>query len=371
MMLAVAFPSTVRLILETINRVYRTLLMLPPQASSFARRIDSLQYFEVTIYTIIAIAYVGTGTFFILRYRRRPGHEVGEPVQGTGLTAVVAIGLFVLFLVFWMFGYWQFRTLRAEPAGSTDVYVIAKQWTWEFDYPTGRGSVAVLYVPVNRPIRLLLTSRDVIHSFFVPAFRLKQDAVPGTYTTAWFEATQVGVFPLMCSQLCGPGHPRMTGQVAVLGPEAFEQWSRGDDVAASVGATSFVDVGRRTAATMGCLRCHTIDGQRHIGPTWLGLYGSTQPLTDGTDVRADEAYLTASMMDPMAKIVRGYAPVMPSYQGLLTPADTAALVEYIKSLRRPSTPPVVTPPPAATIPAIPVPPSGSASGSSASGGSRR
>jgi cytochrome c oxidase subunit 2 len=329
-------PHALHIVFDTVNRVYRLLLLLPPQASTLARRIDGLHYLEITIFTLIAIAYYGVAVWFLVRYRARPGRDHGPLIQAPVLIGMWGGGLFAVFTLLWLIGQWEFRQIRTAPANAVDVYVTAKQWMWEFAYTDGGSSVGVLYVPVNQPVRLLLTSRDVIHSFFVPAFRLKQDAVPGTYTTLWFDATQTGTYPIECTQMCGPGHSTMLAQVAVLSREDYDRW-RADEASPAIDSdgASPVEAGRRAAADFGCLKCHTIDGQPHIGPTWLGLYGSQEQLQNGERVIVDPAYITESMMDPTAKIVAGFPPIMPSFQGIVTPADTAALIEYMKSLGDP------------------------------------
>jgi cytochrome c oxidase subunit 2 len=209
---------------------------------------------------------------------------------------------------------------------------------------------ATLTVPAHRPVRLLMTSRDVIHSFFVPEFRIKQDVVPGRYTETWFEATKAGRYRVYCTEYCGTWHSQMVGEVVVLNPSEFDTWldrarqGIADRVDVSGGAEfgreafrgDLATHGRRLAAVHGCLKCHTVDGVPHIGPTWVDLYRRRTQLQSGDMIVADEAYLTESMMDPYAKLVKGYAQVMPSFRGKLSAPDTAAIVEFIKSLRRDS-----------------------------------
>jgi cytochrome c oxidase subunit 2 len=214
---------------------------------------------------------------------------------------------------------------------------------WKFSYPQGPSSLSVLRVPKGKPVRLLITSRDVVHSFFVPDFRVKQDAVPGRYTQLWFEATELGPHPLECAEYCGLQHSRMLGTVEVMPPEDFQRWiesqTRGladrQDATPPQSRMALRAMGQKVAVSEGCMRCHSVDGTPHIGPTWLDLYGRTETLSTGEKVLADEAYLTQSMMNPAAKIVAGFQPVMPSFQGRLDPEQTAALLEYIKSLKSP------------------------------------
>jgi cytochrome c oxidase subunit 2 len=225
-----------------------------------------------------------------------------------------------------------------------DVYVQGKKWMWKFAYPGGPNGMDVLRVPAGRPVRLLITSRDVIHSFYVPDFRIKQDAVPGRYSQTWFNAPAPGRHQVLCAEYCGLGHSAMLAEVLVMPPEEFEAWraeARRSTVVAAQDSpedrvdprTSLPEQGRRLSAEYGCFKCHTVDGTRHIGPTWLDLYRKPEKLKDGKSVIADEAYLTESMMDPAAKLVAGYENVMPTFQGRIPGPEIAAIVEFIKSLR--------------------------------------
>jgi cytochrome c oxidase subunit 2 len=251
----------------------------------------------------------------------------------------------VLFLTWFFFGYRDFVWLHDPPADALDIYVTGKKWMWKFSYPDGPNAVDVLRVPAHRPVRLLITSRDVIHSFFMPAMRIKQDAVPGRYTETWFEATKPGIYPVFCAEYCGLNHSTMVGRMVVMKPEDYDTWmteerrqtyaARADqDFVDGEGRGTMVQQGERLALEKGCGRCHTVDGSSHLGPTWTDMYRSEVKLVTGKTVIADEAYLTRSMMDPLADVVAGYAPMMPSYQGQLTDGEAAALVEYIKSLAK-------------------------------------
>lgn len=340
-------PSGTRDFLGWLNDVLRRALFLPEQASTYARGIDSLHYLEITTMFGMALLIALAVGFFLLRYRRKAGvpHQTPRITAPAWLELSVLGGLLTVFVIFWRIGFSQFIATRDAPPESVEVYVTAKQWMWKFAYADGPSSAGVLYVPAGRPVKLILTSRDVVHSFFVPAFRLKQDAVPGMFTTVWFEAKQPGRYRVMCAELCGVGHSVMGGEVVALDASDYDRWVEGEAVAPSdrresiagadslpVSAFPLSERGERVAAEQGCLSCHTSDGRPHIGPTWLGLYRS-RVRTDQGEVVANEAYLTESMMDPQARIVTGYAPVMPTYQGRIAPADVAALLEYIKSLR--------------------------------------
>jgi cytochrome c oxidase subunit 2 len=346
-----------------VNEFLRRVLFLPRQASSVARELDYLHYFVIGVTMAGATLVALVAAYFILRYRHRadakpaPTTPAGAPLPP--LMAfwfeLAVIGLLaLLFVGWWVIGFRQFVRLEVPPKEAMEVYVTGKQWMWAFAYPNGRTSNAVLYVPARRPVKLLLSSRDVIHSFFVPDFRVKKDVIPGRMTSLWFEALEPGVYPVYCTEYCGEGHSTMRAQVIVLSDEDYlaqlEQLPRLD-----IGGPSYVEpatlgrldaqmlslaqMGERVAVMKGCMRCHTADGAPHIGPTWAGEYRSTISLADGSSIVADEAYLTESMMDPRARVRAGFRPVMPSYQGLLSAGETGALVEYIRylSTRSPET----------------------------------
>jgi cytochrome c oxidase subunit II len=323
-----------------MNELLRRVLQLPPQSSSVARRIDTLHY-TVILATLAGVALVAAVTLaFAVRYRQRgPTPPLTERLQPPGwLEAGVVGGLLALFCGWWVVGFRQYRTLQTPPADAMPIYVTAKQWMWEFADPAGPTAINVLTVPVGRPIKLIMTSRDVIHGFYVPAFRIKQDVVPGRALTTWFEAIEPGTFDILCTQYCGTRHAEMRAQVVALAAADYARWldaaraplalpgAKGD-------GQGLAARGQQVAAAHGCLRCHSSDGSPFIGPTWAHAFGGQRRLTDGTLRTIDEAYLTESMMDPGAAIAAGFPPVMPSYQGTLSPADTAAILEYIRALR--------------------------------------
>ncbi|MFT3773136.1 MAG: cytochrome c oxidase subunit II [Minicystis sp.] len=341
-----------------MNEFLRRMLFLPPQDSTVAYDLDWLHYFVILTTMAGAVLVTLVGGYFLLRYRLR-APESGRPNVDAGTQAhflweaSAIVGLIGLFLVWWFIGVKQFMRIRVAPENAMDIYVTAKKWMWKFAYPEGTRSVGTLYVPAGRPVRLIMTSRDVIHSFFVPSFRVKQDVLPGRYTTLWFQAISPGTYEILCTEYCGTGHSTMRGEVVALSPEDYARWAGSTqpthpklappryeapamgrpDAAMPRQELSLVSMGERIAGEQGCLRCHTLDGTPHIGPTWAGLYRAEIPIEGGRPVVADEAYLTESMMDPAAKIHRGFQAVMPSYLGKLDGPEIAAIVELIRSLR--------------------------------------
>lgn len=349
----------------------RRILFLPQGASSIALEIDLLHALVITITMIGSTGVFLAALWSMWRYHRSAGHLTTTPIHASFAFEATSIGgLFALFILWWVIGYEQYQGMRVPPRDAIEIHVVAKQWMWQFADESGRRSQSVIVVPRGQPVRLSTTSRDVIHSFFVPAFRVKQDVLPGIYTELWFRAEEVGTFPIFCTEYCGLSHSRMRGSVVVLEPWDYARYLEGAAVPSVIAASGnappapvddLVAVGESVAARMGCLGCHTVTGEPHIAPSWRGLYGSTVELEGGGRVRADDAYLTESMMAPERQVVRGYPDVMPSYRGILDASQTAALVEYIRSLRVPAR----EPPPVALPEVVPV------EGAPAEGSARR
>jgi cytochrome c oxidase subunit 2 len=341
-----------------VNEMMRRLLVLPEQASTVASQIDALHYLVITITMIGATGVALVTLYWIVKHRARPerGEDIEHDVEMRSVRGPLSLkvelfgfgGLLTLFVFFWVIGFRQYVYLAAPPPDSMTVYVTGKQWMWSFAYPNGGGSVGVLYVPVGRPVKLVMTSRDVIHSFFVPAFRVKHDVIPGRSTTLWFEVKHPGRYPIYCAEYCGANHSTMRAEVVALADADYERQMSGIEPAQIASAdvplppyepgrtgppVLLARVGERVAAERGCFRCHTPDGTPHIGPTFAGLYGARIELEGAAPVIADDQYLTSSMMDPGAQIHAGFKNVMPSYQGVLTAPEVGALVEFIRSLR--------------------------------------
>jgi cytochrome c oxidase subunit 2 len=368
-------------ILAKITTIYRKILNLPEQGSTIAPAIDYLHFLEITVMNAVALLIASVVIYCVIRFRRRPG---AEPTPHVRPPVIAELGLYVflfsLFTFFWVVGFRQFIRMLEAPADAVDIYVVGKQWMWKFSYPEGPASVGVLYVPAGRAVRLHLTSRDVIHSFFVPEFRIKRDAVPGMYTTIWFQANAPGVYLGLCAEMCGVGHSQMRAGVVALRPEEYDLWLRnraplpaelpgrvppyGEEPTLLEGQQRMAVLGRDVAARHGCLKCHSIDGSDHIGPTWYNLYGAWETMADGTLQHVDEAYITKYIMDPNFKRVAGFEPIMPSFMGQITPGEIAAIIEYMKALstapeqrhgnpifRGPTLAPFRPPPGADTIPA--------------------
>ena len=313
----------------------RWLLFLPVGASTFADSVDSLHAAVISVTMLLSFGIAAFCLLYVMRYRRRKDGVLTKRMVVTNRAEKLIIGTTLgSFLFFWFLGFAQYVKIETPPADAMEIRVTAKQWMWKFSYPDGRRSVAVLTVPAGRPVKLVMTSRDVIHSFYVPAFRIKQDVLPGRFVTAWFEATTPGTYDLYCTEYCGLSHSNMLGSVRVLSPSDYARWlatapqqtdEEGDLVAR----------GAQLAVTKQCIACHTTNDEHPNGPSWRGLFGSEVPLLGGRRVVADEEYLTRSMMDPNVEIHEGYQATMPTYRGVLSASEAAALVAYIESLAPP------------------------------------
>jgi len=298
----------------------------PARASTGAGNVDALYIFLVLLASFMSVAIFTFIVVFALRYRRRRGIQA-EQIEGSNALeitwSVVPLGIFMAIFLWGAVIYFQERT---PPRGATEVYVVAKQWMWKLEHEEGQREINELHVPVGRDVKLIMTSQDVIHSFYVPAFRIKQDVLPGRYTTFWFRATKPGVYHLFCAEYCGTQHSGMIGQVVVMEPAQYEAWLSG-----GVTSGSLAQNGETIFQQLGCPTCHRQDTQGR-GPNLVGVFGKPVLLEDGRTVVADENYVRESILSPSAKVVKGFKPIMPVFQGLVSEEQLSALVAYIKSL---------------------------------------
>ncbi len=310
----------------------------PRAASSYAGEVDVLFLALLALCFLVAASVFGTILFFCIRYRE--GSTVprtASPDTKTSLEiAWMAVPL-ILFLALFAWAGWLFLKMYTPPRDATPIYVTGKQWMWKIEYQDGRREINTLHVPLDQDIVLTMTSEDVIHSFFVPAFRVKKDVVPGRYTQLWFRATRPGSYRLFCSQYCGADHATMTGWVVVMGPSDYQAWLEGADgipPLSSGGAAcpNLASQGGRLFHQFGCAGCHDVNSTIRA-PQLEGLYGRPVPLSDGTVVTADDQYLRDSILLPNKQIVAGFAPIMPTFEGRLTEEQVNQLVAYLRSLR--------------------------------------
>ena len=297
----------------------------PDRASTIASQVDALYIYLLLVAGFMtALIFIAVAVLAI-KYRRRPGREA-EPIEGSTLLELAwsVIPLFVM-LTFFVWGAILFFQERTPPANATEVYVVAKQWMWKLEHIEGQREINELHVPTGENIKLIMTSQDVIHSFYIPAFRLKQDVLPGRYTTLWFKATKPGRYHLFCAEYCGTNHSGMGGDIVVMAPQDYAQWMAGGP------AAPLQETGKGLFAELGCATCHRSDVQGR-GPNLQGIYNKPVLLEDGRTVIADEDYVRESILNPTAKIVSGFKPVMPTFQGIVSEEQLNALVAYIKSL---------------------------------------
>lgn len=300
--------------------------LFPEQASKLAFHVDALYFFilAVTIFftTLVAVLIL----IFGIKYRHDK-HPVPHQIEGSVPLEIFwsAVPLGIAMVIF-TWGAVLFVQQNRPPRGSLDVYGIGKQWMWKFQHPGGQREINELHVPVGRPVRVTLISQDVLHGFYVPAFRTQMEAIPGRYTTTWFEPSKPGTYHLFCTEYCGTKHNGMVGEVIVMEAGDYEQWLRGTGAFGSL-ATE----GQKVFARMGCVTCHRGDNDAR-GPNLFRLYGTQVRLQGGQRVLADEAYIRESVLNPSSKIVYGYQNIMPTFQGQLNEEELIELVEYVKSL---------------------------------------
>ena len=300
---------------------------LPESASTLSPELDALFYFVYWLSVAIFLAVTFAVIYFAVEYRRRDENEVPPIVhENKALEAAWIVIPTILVLIVFTWGFRSYLKLNTPPPNSYEINVTAKQWLWEFTYPNGKTSTGEMHVPVDRPIRVVMNSTDVLHSFFVPAFRVKQDIIPNRYTSVWFEATDVGEHDIFCTEYCGTQHSGMLGKVIVESASAFNTWVNTSD---SENMTP-VEYGAVLYQQQTCVACHSLDGSRKVGPSFLGLFGRQVSFTDGTSAVADENYILESIVNPAAKIVDTNPPGMPPGYASLPPEQLNALVAFIK-----------------------------------------
>lgn len=302
--------------------------LFPEAASSIASDVDLLYFFILAVCSFFAILVSAAVLYFAVKYRRRHADEVGADIHGSIALELLWTAIpFVLSMVMFVWGADVYFRIAKPPADAMELFVVGKQWMWKVQHPEGMREINEMHVPINRNVRITLGSEDVLHDYYIPAFRVKMDAVPGKLTTMWFRATKAGTYQIFCAEYCGTQHSGMIGHVIAMEEHDYEAWlagGRSTGTTAGNGETLFLN--------LACATCHKSDTSGR-GPVLAGLFGSTVELQDGRRVVADENYLRESIMNPMAKIVRGYQPLMPTFQGTVSEEDLLQLIAYIKTLQ--------------------------------------
>ena len=302
--------------------------LFPQQASTMATRVDALYFFLLAVSIFFSLLIAGLIVFFAVKYRRRTKDAVGVNAHGAlWLEIAWSVIPLMISMVIFVWGASVFFAMSRPPDETLNIYVVGKQWMWKFQHLDGQREINELNVPVGRAVKLIMTSEDVIHDVFVPAFRVKADVLPGRYTHLWFQATKPGRYHLFCAEYCGTRHSGMIGEVVVMDPVEYQAWLSGGS-----GEGSLASGGGKLFQDLACNSCHRSDSQGR-GPVLNGVFGKTQMLAGGETVLVDEAYVRESILNPSAKITAGFQPIMPAFQGLVSEEQLLQLIEYVKSLQ--------------------------------------
>jgi cytochrome c oxidase subunit 2 len=313
----------------------------PTAASTYAGQVDALYFFLLAVSAFFTILIATLVAVFAVKYRRRHDAEVGVGITGSHslelLWTVIPLGI-TMVMFFW--GASVYFEIYRVPRGAMEVYITGKQWMWKAQHADGRREINELHVPVGRSVKLIMGSEDVIHSFFVPAFRMKMDVVPGKITNVWFQPTKAGRYHLFCAEYCGLNHSGMIGSIVAMEPADFQAWLSG-----GAGATegSPAQIGEKLFADLACNTCHRDDALARA-PQLKGAFGHTVQLQDGSTVVMDENYIRESILNPQAKIVAGFQPLMPTFQGIVSEEQILQLIAYIRSLGSAQAPGPAAPP---------------------------
>jgi cytochrome c oxidase subunit 2 len=309
---------------------------MPVRASAGAEDVDWLYNVILTVAIVSAVGVLAVMVYLIVKYRARPRDkaEVELMPQGadhsTALEVTWSVIPLVIVVAIFIWGFKGYMDLRTSPKDALEIHVTGQKWSWTFNYNNGISD-GTLHVPLGEPVRLILSSSDVIHSLFIPAFRVKMDAVPGRYTELWFEATRAGKYPVLCAEYCGTGHSAMRTDVVVHPRGGYVRWL--DEQARKAASATPVELGRQLYEKQGCQTCHSTDGSPKVGPTFKGIFGRTEKLADGSSIAVDENYIRQSILEPQAQVVQGFTPSMPTYQGKLSDSQLTALIEYLKTVK--------------------------------------
>ncbi len=306
---------------------------MPPGSSTVAGDVDALFYFIFWASVFFFLLVVGLSAYFIIKYRRRSEDEQAQShiAENATLEIIWTVIPIILVVIVFIWGFQTFLKMQIVPRDAIEIKVTGQQWFWRFDYPTGSTGMNELVVPVEQPVKLRMSSADVIHSFYVPQFRIKQDVLPSRYSVVWFEATRTGTFDIYCAEFCGKGHSEMLGTVRVVSQEEYDTFLATGGLGDQEGVP-LAELGKRLYKQRACNTCHSIDGSPNVGPTFQNAYGHEVELEDGSTVEVDANYIRESILNPKAKVVKGFEPVMPTFQGLLSERQVDGLVTYIQAL---------------------------------------
>ena len=303
--------------------------LFPEQASTMAGRVYALFYFLIAVSVFFATLIFVLIVVFAIKYRRRNEDDRPQAIPGNLRLEILWTTIpLALTMVMFVWGAKLFFVTYYPPRDALEITVVAKQWMWKVQHPEGQSEINELHIPASRPIKLVMTSQDVIHDFFVPAFRVKKDVLPGRYTTLWFEATKPGSYRLFCAQYCGTQHSGMVGRIIVMEPTEFQTWLSG-----GAAGISMASAGEKLFQKLGCVTCH-LSNDSGRGPSLVGVFGKKVQLEAGRSATADETYIRESILNPQAKVVAGFQPIMPTFKGLISEDGITQIIAYLKSLKR-------------------------------------
>jgi cytochrome c oxidase subunit 2 len=305
-------------------------ILLPVEGTQYAGQVDDLFMFILFVSGFFFLLVTGLLAYFILRYRRRGPNEVTPHItHNFKLEVAWTLIPLVLVIVIFFWGFHGYLDATVPPKDALEIQVTARRWVWQFEYPNGTRSINEIHVPVGKPVKLVMSSEDMIHSFYVPSFRIKADVLPNRYTELWFTPTREGLHTLLCAEYCGSGHSEMGGMVWVDSDAKYQDWLENGD--ASSQSMPLKDLGKLLYESRGCATCHSLDGTRGQGPSFKGIFGQQHRMTDGKAFLVDENYIRTSMLQPQAEIREGYTGIMPTFQGVLREREILAIIEFIKS----------------------------------------
>lgn len=303
---------------------------MPPAVTNIAGQVDNLYSFLLWTSFIGCAILIGGMIYFVWKYKRKTANDKTPYIShNTFLEFLWSFIPLVIFLAVFGWGWWIYHQMRVMPDNALEVHVFGRQWSWEFVYKSGKTSGGEFVVPVNTPVKLIMTSKDVLHSFYIPSMRIKQDVIPGTYTTLSFSSEKLGDFQVFCAEYCGTTHSGMLAKLKVVTMPEYEKW-----IQESESGMTLAQKGQKYMSDKGCIACHSTDGSSKVGPTWKGVFGLARAFDDGSSATVDENYLRESILNPNVKTVKGFSKgVMPTFQGQLSEDQLNALIEFIKSLK--------------------------------------
>jgi cytochrome c oxidase subunit II len=313
--------------------MWSSLPLFPEQASTIAPRVDNLYFFLVALTLFFSVLIAGLVVIFAVKFHRTNPAQVGAPITGSiALELMWTVIPFGIAMMIFAWGANVFFDMHRPPDDTVQVWAVGKRWMWKFQHIDGQREINELHVPIGRAVKITMTSEDVIHSLYFPSFRVKADVIPGRFSTVWFNATKAGEYHLFCAEYCGTKHSGMIGKVIVMDPPEYQAWLSG-----GAGEMSMAARGQKAFQDLACHTCHLPDASGR-GPSLTNIFGSQVKLADGQTVVADESYLRESILNPQAKLVAGYQPQMPTFQGLVNEETLMGLIEHIKSLQAASAP---------------------------------